>query len=356
MFALGPLSSARHSASQLATMRLPAIATPASFSRMAGLFALAAFYATTPGAPPSLNATMRAVPRPALPAPKRASNAFALFVKDFFKDGRQRNPELARLTGSGAQPAVMKAAAKAWASLSPKEKKPYTDKQEQEKERYAKELSSYLKNRTAVDIAAASAVRRALLKLNPSRRRFPVPIDPARPKRPLTAFILFSQAATSGRIPRYAEEMKPLTMTQKASAAGKHWKSLSAAEKEPFEKQALLNKQRYDLAKAKYDQEFGYSKAVIAVRRETQQKLKPKKKKKRVKKAASRRSASKSRRAATKTKKRATSKTAKKKTTGKKATVKKSAKKTVKATKKKPAAKRTVKKAAPKAKKTVKRS
>ena len=75
--------------------------------------------------------------------------------------------------------------------------------------------------------------------------------DPNRPKKPMTAFLLFS-GANRGAIKSKHPDMK---VTEISKELGKRWRGSSDKAKSPFVKEAKKLKKNYDKEKAKYDKE-----------------------------------------------------------------------------------------------------
>ena len=75
--------------------------------------------------------------------------------------------------------------------------------------------------------------------------------DPNRPKKPMTAFLLFS-GANRGAIKSKHPDMQ---VTEISKELGKRWRESSDKAKSPFVKEAKKLKKKYDKEKAKYDKE-----------------------------------------------------------------------------------------------------
>ncbi|CAK7228856.1 hypothetical protein SBRCBS47491_007051 [Sporothrix bragantina] len=87
-------------------------------------------------------------------------------------------------------------------------------------------------------------------------RRHPKP-DEAAPERPPSAYVLFSN--------KTREELKGrnLTFTEIAKHVGENWQGLTAAEREPFETQAQLAKEKYNSDLAEYKKTDDYKKYMV---------------------------------------------------------------------------------------------
>ncbi|XP_074316762.1 FACT complex subunit SSRP1 [Silene latifolia] len=82
-------------------------------------------------------------------------------------------------------------------------------------------------------------------KRKPKRKK-----DPNAPKKPLTAFLAFSQAEREN----IKKEHPGIAFTDVGKALGEKWRSLSAEEKAPYEAKAQVDKTRYNSEKDDYKQ------------------------------------------------------------------------------------------------------
>jgi hypothetical protein len=73
--------------------------------------------------------------------------------------------------------------------------------------------------------------------------------DPNAPKRPLSAYFLFSAAERA----KIKEAHPDFGVTEIAKELGKRWKTISAADKKPFETKAAKLKAEYIKKKDAYD-------------------------------------------------------------------------------------------------------
>jgi len=82
-------------------------------------------------------------------------------------------------------------------------------------------------------------------------RRHPKPDENA-PERPPSAYVIFSN--------KMRDDLKGrnLTFTEIAKLVGENWQNLSPAEKEPYEQQAYMDKERYNTELAKYKKTKNY--------------------------------------------------------------------------------------------------
>lgn len=149
--------------------------------------------------------------------PKRATSAYFLFNNEIreavMKEQREKNGGKANLG------AVAKEVSVRWAALGEAEKKVLEDKAAEDRQRYAKEFAAYLE---ASD--PAGTLRKKYQDLIP--------------KKPMTAYFLFSQDAANRE--KAAEALKAAgtaepAMKQITGKLAEMWKAASAEEKAPFE-------------------------------------------------------------------------------------------------------------------------
>ncbi|MCJ1277439.1 Non-histone chromosomal protein 6 [Puttea exsequens] len=73
--------------------------------------------------------------------------------------------------------------------------------------------------------------------------------DPNAPKRGLSAYMFFANEQRDG----VRAENPNITFGQVGKALGEKWKALTAKEKEPYEKKAKADKDRYESEKQSYN-------------------------------------------------------------------------------------------------------
>lgn len=126
--------------------------------------------------------------------------------------------------------AITSAAGAEWKKLSSEEKHPYEMMGAEAKHQYEKDMDKWLKSLTPEDIR-----RQNLYFAHQRKRGIKTPSNikaPGAPKKPPGAFLLF---VTHLRESGNAAGERVVDISK---AAGSKWKELSAAEKEPFEKDA----------------------------------------------------------------------------------------------------------------------
>jgi len=180
-------------------------------------------------------------------APKRPASSWLRFLAQFRKD----RPDLKHKE-------VMTAAAADWKGLSPAAKAPFESAYRAEKAQYDCDLQGH------VDLSKP---------------------DPEKPKKPPTAYLLFAAEVRS--------QNPSLKMTEQSKLAGKRWKAMIAGEKEPYERRAAPDVERYkEQMKAYKDsgKEAAWKQRVASAKAAAKAKAKPKAKAKAKAKASGRRS------------------------------------------------------------------
>ncbi len=172
-------------------------------------------------------------------APKKALSAFILFSNakraEVTAELKAANPDMKGVAEVGKKLGEM------WKALSDAEKEPFNKMAADDKERYAKAMEGYTPPEGS-DEPEPKKGKKAKAKK-----------DPNAPKKALSAFILFSNAKRA----EVTAELKAANPDMKGVAEvgkklGEMWKALSDAEKEPFNKMAADDKERYAKAMEDY--------------------------------------------------------------------------------------------------------
>lgn len=147
--------------------------------------------------------------------PKRPTSAYFFFAQ-------YKREELARQGKSITRVAdFTKEVSAEWKGLSGAAKKPFEDKAKIDKERYNSEMSNYKGRKTTK--------------------------DPAKPKRPCSAYFIFLAEFRAENKSKYSEHKDLI------KAAGAAWQDLSDSEKKPYEKKAEEEKKKYNEAMVNYN-------------------------------------------------------------------------------------------------------
>lgn len=159
--------------------------------------------------------------------PKRAMTAFMCFSKEQRPNVVAKNPDLK--FGE-----VGKTIGRLWNDLSEDDKQPYVEVAKADKERYEKEMSTYV----------------------PRTKDGKAP----KPKRAMTAYLFFCKAHRDEVKEAYPE----LKMIEIQKKLGERWKRATDQEKVPFVKQAQADRKRYDEEVLKNQETFCPPQDVIA--------------------------------------------------------------------------------------------
>jgi len=151
--------------------------------------------------------------------PKRPQSAYFYFV------GKER--ELAKKRGEDISRVAewTKAISGKWRELTDDDKKPFDVLAKKDKARYEEQMASYK---------------------GPGAKR---PKDANKPKRPQSAYFMFLADFRLKEKKNFQHEGGHKDLIR---AAGERWNQLSAPEKAPFEKLALVEKEKYEVAMADY--------------------------------------------------------------------------------------------------------
>merc|ERR1712139_224923 len=127
--------------------------------------------------------------------------------------------------------------------MSEAEKKPWQEKAEKDKIRYATAMESYVPSET-------SGPAKKKGKKGKKEK------DPNKPKRNLSAYMFFANANRAEIIKtEFKGDGSKVTLVMKAIAA--KWKTMDAAAKEKYERMAEQDKERYANAIAEYTKNNG---------------------------------------------------------------------------------------------------
>jgi hypothetical protein len=148
-------------------------------------------------------------------APKRPLTAFIMYMSDNRDRIKSQNPES---TFGG----LSKIGAVEWKSVKPNIREKYEAAALRDKERYAKEMETYVPD-------PADKKKRKIHK------------DPDAPKKPKSAYIFF----VNSRLDKVRKTHPDWKMTEVMTSMGTEWKALSDKDKKPFNDLAAKDKKRY---------------------------------------------------------------------------------------------------------------
>lgn len=163
-------------------------------------------------------------------APKRPQSAYFLWMG-------QNRPTFVKKNPSASIGELGKMMGAAWGKISDSDKVKFTKAADKNKEVYAKKMEKYKVS------AAYKKHQEALKDWKKNQAKKPFGKDPNRPKRALSAYLLFVNAERPGLM------KSGLSVTEVASAASKKWNKMSDSDKASWQAKA-------DKAKAKQQKEI----------------------------------------------------------------------------------------------------
>ena len=158
-------------------------------------------------------------------APKRAHTAFDFFVESRKGALKTANPEI-----KSAE--MIKLLAEEWKAVATADRAPFKAQAAEDRERHEAEMASYVPPASYVLSSVGVAKSGKRLKK-----------DPAKPKRPLTAYIAFLSAERPKLVEKYPDSAGVAALAPKLSEA---WAALTPAQRDKYEKQAQADKERFD--------------------------------------------------------------------------------------------------------------
>eukprot|EP00928_Gymnodinium_smaydae_P061551 TRINITY_DN455_c0_g1_i1.p1 TRINITY_DN455_c0_g1~~TRINITY_DN455_c0_g1_i1.p1 ORF type:complete len:246 (-),score=100.00 TRINITY_DN455_c0_g1_i1:253-921(-) len=166
---------------------------------------------------------------------KRPMSAYFLWMN-------ANREKITAAAGSTSGPAVSKKAAEMWKAASDAEKKPFEEQNKQQKEKY----DAYLKTPEGEAALKALKEERKEAKQDDVKKAMKKAAKAVEKddnlKRPMSAYFLWLNASR--------EKIAAAAGTTKGAAVSKQaaemWKTVSAAEKKPFEEEAKKQKEKYD--------------------------------------------------------------------------------------------------------------
>eukprot|EP00743_Colponemidia_sp_Colp-15_P001791 GILK01001955.1.p1 GENE.GILK01001955.1~~GILK01001955.1.p1 ORF type:complete len:177 (+),score=34.17 GILK01001955.1:82-612(+) len=154
-------------------------------------------------------------------APKRALSAYMIF-------GKAVRPEIIAQVGDVHVTEIMREIGRRWGAMSEEEKQPYELKAQEDKQRYAGEMSTY-------DGPMTVQTRRGKK-------------DPNMPKRAMSAYMYFAEEIR----PEVKRTFPDLPVTEVMKEIARRWQALSEEDRKPYDMKADEDKKRYDREKADY--------------------------------------------------------------------------------------------------------
>jgi len=164
-------------------------------------------------------------------APKKPRTAYILFSSDNRVDVKKENPDMIPTD-------ITKEVARMWREADEDVKEEYKEKAEEDKKRYQDEMEIYnpeYKQTSSND-----------KKEKPKEKK-----DPNAPKKPCSAYILFS----SDHRKQAKEENPELSTVELTKKLAEMWKEASQKTKDKYEAKALDDKKRYETEMIDYNKE-----------------------------------------------------------------------------------------------------
>ena len=169
---------------------------------------------------------MKSYNAPLAKIPKKPPGAFGLFVKEKYPIFEAENP--------GAKTTeIMTMIAGEWQGLPDEEKEEWNQKREKLLQHYKDQVMTLGKGLTAEERSFIEEKLGAQLKRLRKEQRELL----GYPKRPLTAFLMFTQ--------KHRDEMKDLPITERTKVFGKKWREMSDEEKEEFFEESRQAREKY---------------------------------------------------------------------------------------------------------------
>jgi len=168
------------------------------------------------------NAALRKAPQ----APKRFKSSYICFFM-------AKQPEIKEELGENASvAAISKRSAELWKNLSAEDRAHWEEIAAKDKQRYMVEKSTY----TGPWQVPWKRAKK----------------DPSAPKRPMSAFLYFSQ----GRRTRIKNENPDMKNTEVSRILGEMWRNASEEDRQPFVDKEKSEREKYKVAMAKWKEEF----------------------------------------------------------------------------------------------------
>ncbi|CAH9092839.1 unnamed protein product [Cuscuta epithymum] len=176
---------------------------------------------------------------------KKPATAYLLWCKDQWNEVKKENPK-------AEFKEVTNLLAAKWKTISAEEKKPYEEKYQSEKEIYLKIVGNDKREHEALRLLEEEQKQKNALELleqyiqfqqkesEMENKKKKKEKDPLKPKKPLSAFFLFSNERRTALL---AENNK--NAVEVAKLMGEEWRSLTDEQKAPYEEVAAKNREQY---------------------------------------------------------------------------------------------------------------
>lgn len=170
--------------------------------------------------------------------PKRPTTAFLYFTADKRAEVKEANPGI-KVTD------VSKKIGEMWRALDDAGKAPYAEKASTDRARWKEEMEAYEPPAPEPVAISAAVVEGGSTERKSKRAKK----DPNAPKRPPSAYLLFS----TGRRQSFVDANPGMKFTELSKVIGAAWRELSDADREEFESAAAAKKAAYVDALEQYN-------------------------------------------------------------------------------------------------------
>ena len=160
--------------------------------------------------------------------PKKPPGVFGLFLKEKYSEVESNNPGV-------KTPEIMSAISDEWNGLSDSEKEQWQEKREILMQQYKEKVMNFGHGMSAEERAFIEKKRGALVHKIEKEKKMLL----GYPKRPLSAFILFSQKNAE------AEGVANLPVAERAKIMGRKWRELSSVEKEVYFEESRKAREKF---------------------------------------------------------------------------------------------------------------
>ncbi|KAL5208351.1 hypothetical protein ABZP36_032786 [Zizania latifolia] len=188
-------------------------------------------------------------------ARKKPCPAYVLWCKDQWNEIKGKNPE-------ADFKEVSNALGTKWKSLGAEEKQPYEERYRQEKEAYLQVVGQEKRETEAMKLLEEEQMQRTAKELleqylkfrqeaaedGAKKKKGKKAKDPSKPKQPMSAYFVYSQERRAALVAlkKNVPEIGKIT--------GEEWKSMSEAQKAPYEEVATKQKEEYQKQMEEYKQ------------------------------------------------------------------------------------------------------
>lgn len=187
-----------------------------------------------------------------LKKPKKCLSSYMIFVRDTRSKVTQEFPDMNALD-------VMKEVGRRWQNISEEDKKSFQTLADRDKERFKREHQQYLKDLEVLDKKLKNSSKMKDASSGELEKGSDIEIvddqtdpigpngkkmrrDPGMPKKPLSAYIYFSQETRE----QIKKEHPNMPVSQVMQLVSTRWSKMSAEEKNPFIQSAKEDKKRYE--------------------------------------------------------------------------------------------------------------